>query len=99
MKKRKKTLFNVTCSTPLCLHFDLDDNLDDKLETLAKQCRGELGGTGSDFRMRDYSFYFKRYASARKFVAQLGLRARMWRIKDRVIWVYENDEFIEAEEF
>jgi hypothetical protein len=56
-----------------------------KLERLAKQCRGDFSGAGYGGGVRDYGFIFKSEESAERFNAELGRRAKAWKISGRYI--------------
>lgn len=70
-----------------------DWEFEKKLERLAKKCRGEFSGAGYGGGGRDYGFIFKSELSAGRFHAELGKRAKSWRIVDRYVdYVDPNDE-------
>lgn len=70
-----------------------DDEFEEKLEVLRLKCRGEWVGSGFGFGVRDYSFSFKTERSARKFLAELGRRARAWKISHRALSFYNEDVY------
>ena len=63
-----------------------DRELEEALCRLAAKCNGEFSGSGFGGGVRDYGFVFKTELAAWRFHAELGKRARVWRIRNRDVY-------------
>ncbi len=63
------------------------------LTLLARKCNGKFSGTfKGSARTLDFGYIFKTERSARKFYAELGKRVKSWKISDRFVTHWENDD-------